>query len=644
MIGLRYCSYSMLYVFPLCGFGVRFQQEGYQVPKPLIPLHGKPMLYHILDSLDVSDDDCVVCVCPEHFRLYDLDHARTTFVYLTEPTRGALDTCVKGIRRYLVDAAEHLQDAPVIFMDGDMLYDSSAQVCLNMSRALDRGSFAIAAFEDTTDATCYSFIQLDSSMDRITCIREKERISSWACCGCYGAASVRMFLQAATTTLACDSFMRRGEFYMSSVFDQMLGAGLMGRPVLLGKEHVLCCGTPAQLADALARIPPPPTPLRVCFDLDGTLVTAPEVPGDYSTVLPMQRNIQYARFLKSRGHTIILYTSRLIQTHASNVGAEVKDSGPVTFDTIERFGIPCDEIYFGKPYADFYVDDKAVPAAAQLSKYMGVYPWTSCADSITPSGGVSRKSEDIHKMECEIAYYRSIPENAQHLFPKFLGEWNGMAECMKGYEIELIMAPSASFLYSTESLTELHLERIMCGLAQLHAIRPNQPIEGTPSSFRMRLERRTAELDITLFPGIDQQMEHALSFLAEWESHPASHPTSWCMIHGDPFFTNILCTASGCKFIHMRGNFGDIVTVFGDKVYDYAKVFQSLLGYDEILHQAPVPSMYKSRLIHAFWGYIDSSLHRVVRRMTHALLLSLLPLHDMHVATKCYSLAVEMMT
>ena len=41
---------------------------------------------------------------------------------------------------------------------------------------------------------------------------------------------------------------------------------------------------------------------RICFDLDNTLVTFPKVDGDYSTVEPIQNNIDAVRYLYDMGH------------------------------------------------------------------------------------------------------------------------------------------------------------------------------------------------------------------------------------------------------------------------------------------------------------------------------------------------------
>lgn len=113
--------------------------------------------------------------------------------------------------------------------------------------------------------------------------------------------------------------------------------------------------------------------LRVCFDIDNTLVTEPQIQGDYSTVKPIDKNILFLKFLKSQGHTIILFTARKMKTHDGNVGKALADIGKITFETLEKFKIPYDEIYFGKPCADFYIDDKAICAHDDLEKLTGIY-------------------------------------------------------------------------------------------------------------------------------------------------------------------------------------------------------------------------------------------------------------------------------
>ncbi len=47
--------YYMIIIIPLGGVGDRFKKYGYKNPKALIKIFGKPMLYYLLDSLNLKD-------------------------------------------------------------------------------------------------------------------------------------------------------------------------------------------------------------------------------------------------------------------------------------------------------------------------------------------------------------------------------------------------------------------------------------------------------------------------------------------------------------------------------------------------------------------------------------------------------------
>ena len=43
----------------------------------------------------------------------------------------------------------------------------------------------------------------------------------------------------------------------------------------------------------------------------------------------------------------------------------------------------------------------------------------------------------------------------------------------------------------------------------------------------------------------------------------------------------------------MRGKIEDKISVYGDEMYDWAKIYQSLKGYDEILEEIIINNSYK---------------------------------------------------
>ena len=66
-------------------------------------------------------------------------------------------------------------------------------------------------------------------------------------------------------------------------------------------------------------------------------------------------------------------------------------------------------------------------------------------------------------------------------------------------------------------------------------------------------------------------------------------------IHGDLWFSNIIINGNIIKVIDMRGMIGNIYTTNGDKMYDYAKLYQSILGFDYIIYGDTINEMHLSK-------------------------------------------------
>lgn len=85
-------------------------------------------------------------------------------------------------------------------------------------------------------------------------------------------------------------------------------------------------------------------------------------------------------------------------------------------------------------------------------------------------------------------------------------------------------------------------------------------------------------------------------------------------------------------FIDPLGKLGGKCSTSGDQLYDYAKVYQSILGYDEILLQKKVTPKYRDSLMRVFEAHIHEHFDRKtlqkIKMITKALLFALLPLHE----------------
>ncbi len=96
--------------------------------------------------------------------------------------------------------------------------------------------------------------------------------------------------------------------------------------------------------------------MRVCVDLDGTICElSPD--GDYARARPLPGAREALRELRRRGAYIIIYTARRMRTHNGDLAKVCADIGDLTVSWLKEHDIPYDEIIFGKPYANVYIDD-----------------------------------------------------------------------------------------------------------------------------------------------------------------------------------------------------------------------------------------------------------------------------------------------
>jgi len=91
-------------------------------------------------------------------------------------------------------------------------------------------------------------------------------------------------------------------------------------------------------------------PQTFCFDLDGTLCT--NTWGEYEQARPFPWAIERVNALARAGHRILIFTAR-----GGTTGIDWRER---TEAQLQAWGVHYDELVFGKPTADVYVDDRTV--------------------------------------------------------------------------------------------------------------------------------------------------------------------------------------------------------------------------------------------------------------------------------------------
>jgi len=111
-----------------------------------------------------------------------------------------------------------------------------------------------------------------------------------------------------------------------------------------------------------------PDPTKtIVFDVDDTILTTQN--RDYKNSEPVMEVIVGMREMKEKGWTIILHTARGMGRSNGNIESVRQE----VIEEIEcfctKYDVPFDSIQIGKPWAAYYVDDKAMTPTQFAEKY-----------------------------------------------------------------------------------------------------------------------------------------------------------------------------------------------------------------------------------------------------------------------------------
>lgn len=227
-------------VMPMAGRGSRFSRDGFNMPKPLIEINGKPFFFWAARSITkyIECAGITFVVLEEHIRNFSIDgeirkyfpDARITA--LPEVTEGAAITALKGVEG--IDNCE-----PVLFNDCDHLFKSADfnQYCKNLSHEVSSrisGALPVpglhcgitsgtdgALLTFPSNSPAYSYLEYGKNGEVIRTV-EKQVVSSDAICGAYYFRSRAVFESA-----CADYLMNCGyqEYFISGVYNALIESG-----------------------------------------------------------------------------------------------------------------------------------------------------------------------------------------------------------------------------------------------------------------------------------------------------------------------------------------------------------------------------------------------------------------------------------
>jgi len=205
-------------LIPMAGLGSRFTQAGYTFPKPLIEVHGKPMIQVVIENLNI-DANYIFLVQKEHYEKYNLKHLlnliapNCKIVQVDGITQGA--ACTTLLAKEYID-----NDLPLVMANSDQYveWDSNNVMYSFVADGIDGG---ILTFKATHPK--WSYARLDD--DGFVCeVAEKKPISDNATVGVYYWRKGSDYVKYAEQMINKD-IRTNNEFYVCPVFNEAIADG-----------------------------------------------------------------------------------------------------------------------------------------------------------------------------------------------------------------------------------------------------------------------------------------------------------------------------------------------------------------------------------------------------------------------------------
>jgi dTDP-glucose pyrophosphorylase len=206
-------------VIPMAGRGSRFKEAGYEQPKPLIEIKGKPMVKWATDALSYSEDSFIFIILKEHVDEFQLDE-KLKQLYSDKIRIMATDGITEGAACTVLLAEELINnDDELIVYNADQHFKGDLKAAIESLPPEVIGM--IPVFSATNPR--WSFAKADSD-GMVTEVAEKIPISANATVGLYYFKHGKDFVWAAKEMIQKD-IRRNNEFYVCPIFNELIQRG-----------------------------------------------------------------------------------------------------------------------------------------------------------------------------------------------------------------------------------------------------------------------------------------------------------------------------------------------------------------------------------------------------------------------------------
>ncbi len=220
-------------VIPMAGRGSRFASAGYQTPKPLIPVGGRPMIQWVIENIRPSRPHRFIFLClAEHLHTYpevprELERLcpGCEIVPVEGVTEGA--ACTVLLAERFIDSAE-----PLMIANSDQIVDLPIDEYLSAGDPPEVSGLIMTFWSDHPK---WSYCRLREG-GTVSEVVEKQVVSNEATVGIYNFRHGADFVRAAKSMIAADLRVNN-EFYVAPCYNQLIAEGARIVVSRTGREY-----------------------------------------------------------------------------------------------------------------------------------------------------------------------------------------------------------------------------------------------------------------------------------------------------------------------------------------------------------------------------------------------------------------------
>jgi NDP-sugar pyrophosphorylase family protein len=235
-------------ILPLAGKGSRFREEGFDKPKPLIEVDGKPMIVKAVECLPQSDENVFICL-EEHINDFQINQVLGNYYpnskiwSLTDVTEGQACTCEIGMSQFNVDLENPIM---ISACDNGVYYDVDEYQRLVNDLEND---IIVWSFRNNqtskVNPNMYAWLDVDDDgfIHHVSCKKfiYDDPLKTHAIIGTMFFRKGKYFIDGFQKNIQ-DNIRTNGEFYVDDVLNQNIKDGLKVK--VFEVENYICWGTP----------------------------------------------------------------------------------------------------------------------------------------------------------------------------------------------------------------------------------------------------------------------------------------------------------------------------------------------------------------------------------------------------------------